>query len=148
MMNLNRRDWCRRLNYSLLAYRTACKTLLCMFLYRIAYRKGCHLPLELEHKTYWVKKQLNTDMIIAVEQRKLQLCELEELRLFSYENTRIYKERTKQQLDKQIQQRELFPTQQVLLYNSRSKLFPRKLKSRWSGPFKLIKVYSHGVVEL
>ena len=36
----------------------------------------------------------------------------------------------------------------VLLYNSRLKLFPRKLKSKWSGPFKLIKVYPHGAVEL
>ena len=43
-----------------------------------------------------MKNQLNTDMIDAVEQMKLQLFELEKLRFFSYENTTIYKERTKQ----------------------------------------------------
>jgi len=32
--------------------------------------------------------------------------------------------------------RELRMEQQVLLYNSRLKLFPRKLKSRWSGPLQ------------
>ena len=66
-----------------------------MFLYKIVYRKACHLPLELEHKAYWAIKQLNIDMTAAAEQRKLQLCELEELRLFSYENVKNYKERTK-----------------------------------------------------
>ena len=36
----------------------------------------------------------------------------------------------------------------VLLYNSRLKLFLGKLKSRWSGHFRLIKIYSHAVVDL
>ena len=88
------------------------------------------------------------DMTVAAEQRKLQLCKLKELQLFSYENARLYKKRNKQWHDKQIQQRELIPGHQVLLYNSQLKLFPEKLKSRWSGPFKLIKVYPHGVVDL
>ena len=65
--------------------------------YRIVYGKVCHLSLELEHKIYWAIKQLNMDMdmTIVAEQRKLQLYELEEFRLFSYENLRIYKEKTK-----------------------------------------------------
>jgi hypothetical protein len=27
-------------------------------------------------------------------------------------------------------------------------LFPGKLKSRWSGPFKLLKIYPYGAVDL
>ena len=34
--------------------------------------------------------------------------------------------------------------QQVLLFNSRLKLFPEKLKSRWSGPFTVTQVFPHG----
>lgn len=60
------------------------------------------MPLELKHKIYWAVKQLNKDMNAAAEQRKLQLCELDEWRLFSYENARIYYERTKQWHDKKI----------------------------------------------
>ncbi|PHT46148.1 hypothetical protein CQW23_15306 [Capsicum baccatum] len=36
----------------------------------------------------------------------------------------------------------------VLLFNSRLKLFPGKLRSKWSGPYKISQVYSSGVVEL
>ena len=36
----------------------------------------------------------------------------------------------------------------VLLFNSRLRLFPGKLKSRWSGPFQVKQVYPHGAVEL
>ena len=56
-------------------------------------------------------------------------CELDELRLFSYENARIYKERTKHWHDKHIQHRQFTPGQLVLLHNTRLRLFPGKLKS-------------------
>jgi len=36
----------------------------------------------------------------------------------------------------------------VLLHNTRLRLFPGKLKSRWSGPFKLLKSYPHGAIDL
>ena len=36
----------------------------------------------------------------------------------------------------------------VLLFNSRLRLFPGKLKSKWTGPFLLTKVFPHGAVEL
>ena len=36
----------------------------------------------------------------------------------------------------------------VLLYNSRVKLFPRKLKSRWSGPYTVVAVTPFGAVTL
>ena len=50
--------------------------------------------------------------------------------------------------DKRIQKRELKEGSLVLLYNSRLKLFPGKLKSRWTGPFQLVKIYPHGAVDL
>ena len=38
--------------------------------------------------------------------------------------------------------------QKVLLYNSRLHLFPGKLRSRWTGPFLVKKVFSHGAIEI
>ena len=77
------------------------------------------------HNCIWQSLQLNMDMHAAIEHRKFQFCELEELRLFSYENERIYKDKIKQWHDKRIQERDLIPGQEVLLYNSRLKLFLR-----------------------
>ncbi|KAL1290799.1 hypothetical protein AAHE18_20G155500 [Arachis hypogaea] len=40
------------------------------------------------------------------------------------------------------------PAQKVLLFNSRLRLFPGKLKSRWRGPYVITSVSPYGYVEL
>ena len=50
--------------------------------------------------------------------------------------------------DKHLVHNELKPGQQVLLFNSRLKLFLGKLRSRWSGPFVITQVFPYGSVEL
>ena len=84
------------------------------------------------------------DNTLAGEKRLLQLSELDEFKNEAYENARIYKEKTKSWHDKHINRKELEAGQQVLLFNSRLKLFPGKLKSRWSEHFTVTKVFSHG----
>ena len=64
--------------------------------------------------------------------------ELEELRNEAYDNARIYKDKTKNWHDQRILRKEFKSGEQVLLYNSRLKLFLGKLKSRWSGPYKVV----------
>ena len=88
------------------------------------------------------------DSTLAGEKRLLQLSELDEFRNEAYENARIYKEKTKAWHDKHITIKEFTSGQQVLLINSRLKLFPGKLKSRWSGPFTVTKIFSHGEAEV
>ncbi|XP_073152931.1 uncharacterized protein [Henckelia pumila] len=110
----NRKDWTIKLDDALWAYRTAFKTPIGMSPY--------------EHKAFWVVKKLNMDLEVSGELRKLQLNELDEFRNESYENTKIYKEQTKKWHDKNIVPREFEPG---------------KLKSRWSRPFTVEKVYPH-----
>ncbi|XP_015944791.1 uncharacterized protein LOC107469916 [Arachis duranensis] len=119
-----------------------------MTLYQLVYGKACHIPLELEQKDFWALKLLNFYGNAAGEKRILQLQELEDLRSQAYENAKIYKEKAKRWYDQKIARREFEEGQKVLLFNSRLKFFPRKLKSRWSRPFTVLKASPYGHVEL
>nr|GEU82976.1 reverse transcriptase domain-containing protein [Tanacetum cinerariifolium] len=116
----NRASWFDKLDDALWAFRTAYKTPIGYTPYKLTV--GDH--------------------------RKLQLNELSELRDQAYENSVIYKERTKKLHDSKIKNRIFNVGDQVLLFNSRLKIFSRKLKTRWSGPFTITRVFPYCTIEL
>ncbi|GJU56146.1 reverse transcriptase domain-containing protein [Tanacetum coccineum] len=114
----NRASWSDKLDDALWAFRTAYKTPIGCTPYKLVYGKA------------------------------FQLNELNELRDHAYENSLIYKEKTKRIHDSKIKNRIFNVGDQVLLFNSRLKMFSGKLKSRWSGPFTITQVFPYGTVEL
>ncbi|XP_022861115.1 uncharacterized protein LOC111381554 [Olea europaea var. sylvestris] len=73
------------------------------------------------------------DLNAVSEKRLLQLNELDEFHMEAYENARLYKERTKKWHDMHI---------------LRLKLFPRKLRTRWLGPYTVTKVLQYGAIKV
>nr|GEX61389.1 reverse transcriptase domain-containing protein [Tanacetum cinerariifolium] len=144
----NYASWSDKLDDALWAFRTAYKTPIGCTPYKLVYGKACHIPIKLEHKAYWALKQANFDLAVAGDHRKVQLNELNELHDHAYENSLIYNEKTKRIHDSKIKNRVFNVGDRVLLSNSRLKIFSGKLKTHWSGPFTIAKVFPYGTVEL
>ncbi|GKD01306.1 reverse transcriptase domain-containing protein [Tanacetum coccineum] len=116
----NRASWSDKLEDALWAFRTAFKTPIGCTPYKLVYEKACHLPIKLK---------------TAGGHQKVQMNKLNELRDKSYENSLIYKEKTKKIHDFKIKNRVFNVGDRVLLFNSRLKIFSGKLKTCWTGPF-------------
>nr|GEU41610.1 hypothetical protein [Tanacetum cinerariifolium] len=143
----NRASWSDKLDDALWDFCTTYKTPIGCTPYKLVYGKSCHLPIELEHRAYWALKHVYFILKTAGDHRKLQLNELSELRDHAYENSVIYKERTKKLHDSKIKNCIFNVGDQVLLFNSRRKIFSRKLKTRWSGPFTITRIFPYGTIE-
>ncbi|GJY23902.1 hypothetical protein Tco_0397560 [Tanacetum coccineum] len=131
-----------------LAFRTAYKTPTGTTPYKLIYGKNCHMPFKIEHRAYWTLKNCNPYLIAAGEKQMFQLHELDELRHQAYENSHLYKARTKVWHDRKLKMRKEFKHRnKVLLFHSKYKFKQLKLISRWLGPYVVKHQYLSGYVE-
>nr|GEW11396.1 reverse transcriptase domain-containing protein [Tanacetum cinerariifolium] len=125
-----RASWSNQLDDVLWAFCTAYKTPTRCTLYKLVYEKACRLPVELEYKAYWALKYANFDMKTASDHRKVQIDELNELCDQAYENSLIYKEKTRRLHDSKIKNRIFNISDRVLLFNSGLKICKIHVKYR------------------
>ena len=116
--------------------------------YRLVYGKACHLLVDIEYKACYAIKKLNLDLVRVNLKRFLDINELEELRNDAYLNSKIAKDRLKKWHDQMVAQKNFAKGDQVVLYDSKLRLFLGKLKSRSNSPFIIHQVYPNEAVDL
>ncbi|XP_057432014.1 uncharacterized protein LOC130724743 [Lotus japonicus] len=95
MVQPNKKEWDKRLVDALSAYRTTYKALIGMPHFRLVFCRACHRLVEVENRSYLAAKCCNLSFVESGMKRKLELQQLEELRLEAYKSSKIYKEKTK-----------------------------------------------------
>ncbi|XP_076934217.1 uncharacterized protein LOC143600403 [Bidens hawaiensis] len=113
----DRKDWSTKLIDALWAYQTAYKAPIGTTPYRLVYER------------------------IA---RKLALCEIDNLKDEAYDCASAYKSKMKKVHDANNRLKNFEVGQKVWLYNKIMKIFPGKLKSKWTGPYLLVGFGNHG----
>ncbi|XP_042019037.1 uncharacterized protein LOC121766869 [Salvia splendens] len=87
-----------------------------------------------------------------VETKATVTCEAKEVAKFLkstiFSRAMWYKEKTKMWHGKNLWVKELQVGHKVLLYQSRLKLIPGKLKSKWTGPYTIIALRANRAVKL
>ncbi|TMW84237.1 hypothetical protein EJD97_025571, partial [Solanum chilense] len=90
-----------------------------------------------------MKFRLNNEEATFNICRSMRLsCEIQSVSAISY------KEKMKKNHDLKIEKREFMVGDLVLLYNSKLRLFPGKLKFKWTCPYLITQLFPHGEVEL
>ncbi|KAJ9541208.1 hypothetical protein OSB04_027714 [Centaurea solstitialis] len=111
--------------------------------------EGFTISFEFEYKALWALKKVHLDDIASGKERLINLHELEELRSPAYENSKIYKEQRKKWHDAHLKEVKVFKEgDKILMYQTRFKFSPTKLKSRCIGPYVVLKTYPSGYVDL
>ncbi|XP_028755612.1 uncharacterized protein LOC114714986 [Neltuma alba] len=119
-----------------------------MSLYQIIYGKSCHILVELEYRSYWAVKSCNTDLEETGLNRILQIQELKEMLLDTYNSSDISKQKTKLVHDPNILRKKFKKGDKVLRHQPQFKLKKGKFKTSRDGPYIVTKVYHFGMIEI
>ena len=144
----NASNWDYELNNALWAYRCTIKTTTKATPFQLVYGLEAMLPIEVELPSLRVAISERLDDQASLRERLDTLERLDEIRSQAFMNMEAIQKQRKSYYDSKLQPKVLKENDLVLLYDSRFQKFPGKFKMRWFGPYKILKAYSNGSMEL
>jgi hypothetical protein len=141
-------DWDQRVFDALWAYRTAYKVTTKSTPFQLVYGQEAILPIELEIPSLRIAIDHRMSDLNSLQHRYAMLEKLNETRAQAYLHTLAMQNRQKSFYDSKLIPKTLHENDLVLLYDSRFQKFPSKFKMRWFGPYRILKAYKNGSMEL
>jgi transposase InsO family protein len=141
-------DWDARVYDALWAYRCAYKVSTKFTPFQLVYGQEAILPIEMELPTLRIAIDERLGDVESLEHRLAMLEKLDEIRAQAYLNNEAIQKHRKTYYDSKLTPKVLKPDDLVLLYDSRFQKFPGKFRMRWFGPYRVLKTYTNGSVEL
>ena len=141
-------DWDAQIHDALWAYRCAYNVTTKSTPFQLVYGQEAILPIEMELPTLRIAIAERLGDEESLVQRYVTLEKLDETCDQAYLNMLAMQKQRKTYYDSKLQPKVLKPNDLVLLYDSRFQKFPGKFKMRWFGPYRVLKSYPNGSVEL
>ena len=149
VISVHQRDWDEKLPAVIHAYNTTHKETTGRSPFYLVYGRIPVAPVELEVETFRVLIQEDITHSESLEQRFEEIEDLEEAREEALERNEVIQAKRKEAYDKKLPpDQNIRKHDLVLLYDSRYKKFPGKLKVRWMGPYRVEEVFPNGSLQL
>ena len=142
-------DWDIKLYSAVFAYNTTWKKTTGRTPYFLVYGMDVLQEIEMDVETYRVIAQEFGERTEDIEERLSQIDQLEEYRRDSLDRTRAIQNQRKEDFDRKLpRETGIREGKLVLLFDNRHKDFPGKLQTRWMGPYRVIKIFGNGSLQL
>ena len=141
-------DWDAHIHDALWAYSCAYKVTTRSTPFQLVYGQEEIFPIEMELPTLRIAIAERLGDEESLEQRYVMLERLDKTHAEAYLNMLPMQKHQKTYYDSKLESKVLKPNDLVLLYDSRFQKFPGKFKMRWFGPYRVLKSYPNGSIEI
>ena len=141
-------DWDTKLLNALWAYRCAYKVTTKSTPFQLVYGLEAIIPIEMELPSLRIALDNRLGDAASLRERYTMLEKLDETRARAYLNMIAIQKHRKTYYDSKLIPKNLNENDLVLLYDNRFQKFPGKFKMRWFGPYRVLKSYPNGSLEL